>query len=164
MKNDSEFAEETSEIDNKKPKTEKEGSIIEISNPMDIDQSEASTNKNQESSITEENLLSSDEIEKASNGELKNLIKRVKEELAKRDKETKENQGSGVSNYQVSTQELKDTLQKSERLLNSYQSPSLDNKGNDGKVGIVASIVGISTLAIGGIILVKSKLGKRKKS
>jgi len=142
-----------------------EGSV-----PMDVDQQpETSTSKSLRSSLTEtsfELLLSDDKVEKASKDELVDLVNRIKEELKIREKiEANE---AYLSSSQVSTQTLKEKLQKSEQLLNGFQtsSPNVDNKKNDnsGKSGIIVAIVGVSALVIGGsIAFVKSKFSKNKK-
>jgi len=151
------------------------GKIVEVSddNNMDIDQPKVSTSKNSENSPssltgTDFELLSDRELEKASKDQLIYLGKRIRKELEIREKiEADLNNSSQTPSYQVSTQELKDKLQKSEQFLNDFQNPAsnIDNKKSDnsGKTGIIVGIVGVSALAIGGIALVKSKLGKSKK-
>ncbi|CAI2175047.1 17945_t:CDS:2, partial [Funneliformis geosporum] len=124
--------------------------------PMDIDQSSPES----PSSETDfKRLLSDDEIEKADREQLEDLKRRVEAELEiRRQVEADSSSSSQKLSYKVSTQELRNKLQKSEQLLSNYQNPSLDNKDNRGKVGIITAIAGVSTLAISSIVFVKSKL------
>lgn len=141
------------------------GKIVEVDddNKMDIDQSETQTNtstsKSQANSLTKASLLSDDEIKKASKDQLINLQRKIEKELEIREK-IEADSNVQTSNYQVSTDELKDKLQKSQQLLSGFQNHSLDDKDNNGKIGIVATVGVVSALAIGGIALVKKKLGK----
>jgi len=162
---DQELSEGISEISvgdtsNKKPRIDEK----ENTTPMDIDQSETSTSKVQESSPsvpteTSFKLPTDSELEKVSEGELISLRERINKELERREKVAKESQESNVINYSVSTEELKNTLSKAESRIEGFNTPNNSNVG-----GIVAVVGVISAFAIGGIALVKSKLGKNKKN
>lgn len=144
---------------NKKPRTEDRENItsMEVDNKSESYPAEPTVK-----------MLTDDEIEIASKDEIIDLIERLRKELEIREK-IEADSSSSFQTSSFSTQELKDKLRKSEKLLNGFQtsSPSYDNKDNksdnSGKVGIIVAVVGVSALAIGGIALVKSKFSKSKK-
>jgi len=133
---------------NKKPRTEEK----ESTTFMDIDQSE-----------TWKGLPTNDELKRVSKDELNNLINRAKSELKRRDEE-KESQDSNASNYEISTQELKNIVSKAQNRLQTFGSSISNNDTpNNSNVGGVLAVVGVvSVFAIGGVALVKNKLGKKK--
>jgi hypothetical protein len=135
----------------KKPRTDKK----ENTTPMDVDQFETSISKSPDNK-QDEQLLTNDQLKELDEKQLKSLINQLKAELDSR----KNNQVLSYS--QLNIDQLKGGLQKSEQLFDAYQSSNL-NVDNSSKVGIIASIVSVSVLAIGGIAFVKSKLVKNKK-
>ncbi|CAJ0824601.1 6717_t:CDS:2 [Entrophospora sp. SA101] len=156
------------------------GNIEKVNSKMDIDKPETSTSKGQaldsgefkpeslsENPSTENSfeLLTDDEIEKANKNDLIDLIERIKKELEIRKKIEANSDGSFQTNYNLSTQQLKNKLERSESALNSFQtsSPNADKKTDDkNNAGIVVGTIAVvSALAIGSIALVKSKFGSK---
>lgn len=135
----------------KKPRTDKKESIT----PMDVDQFETSISKSPDNK-QDEQLLTNDQLKELDEKQIKSLINQLQAELDKR----KNNQVSSYS--QLSANQLKDGLRRSEQLLDSYQISNL-NVDNNGKFGIITAFASVSVLAIGGIAFVKNKLDKNKK-
>jgi len=109
-----------------------------------------------EDSPKDDKLLTDEQLSKASKEQLEDLKRKLKAEL-KRRKELKQNS----DNYQVSSQEIKQQLQKAEVALNSF-SNSTDNSPNSSSVLPVIGAVSVATILFGGLIIWKKNVKVKK--
>jgi len=151
-------------ISNKKPRMEER----ERQNPtpigMEVDNEPQSSSPSEEPTSTEPiiKMLTDGEIKVASKDEIRDLIKRLNEELEIREKG--ETTSSSFQNF--STQDLRKQSQKLENSLNNSQVsvPTSNNDDKGSSVGGVIAVIGlVSAFAIGSVVFLKTKFNRNRK-
>jgi len=151
-------------ISSKKPRIEEKERQNPASVGMEVDNEPQSSSPSEEPTSTEPiiKMLTDDEIKVASKDEIRDLVRRLNEELEIR--ERGETDSSSFQNF--STQDLKKQSRKLENSLNNSQTSvptsNNDDKGSNG--GTIMAVVGaVSVFAIGSVVFLKRKFNRNRK-
>jgi hypothetical protein len=149
-------------ISNKKPRMEERQNPTPVG--MEVDNEPQSSSPTEELTSTEPiiKVLTDDEIKVASKDEIKDLIRRLNEELEIREKD----ETTSSSFQKFSTQDLKNQSQKLENALNDYQvsNPTSNNDDKGSNVGGIIAVIGVvSVFTIGSVVFLKRKFNRNRK-